>query len=105
MARAAIVGGGLSGVVAFLALRRAGIEDVTVFAPNADPAAAFRARAAAIRQTHMRSESDGHCLPTSFPGLAVRDARARRSVAPLIASACDRYHPTVETFLAHVDDE
>src|SRR3954454_20329087 len=105
MARAAIVGGGLSGVVAFLALRRAGIEDVTVFAPDTDAAAAFRVRAAAIRQTHMRSESDGHCLPTSFPGLAVREALERGSVAPLVASVLDRYHATVETFLAHVDVE
>jgi cation diffusion facilitator CzcD-associated flavoprotein CzcO len=104
-ARTAIVGGGLSGFVAFLALRRAGIEDVTVFAPDPDPAATFRVRAAAIRQTHMRSESDGHCLPTSFPGLAVREARERRSVAPLVASVLDRYHATVETFLAHVDAE
>jgi cation diffusion facilitator CzcD-associated flavoprotein CzcO len=104
-ARAAIVGGGLSGFVAFLALRRAGIEDVTVFAPDADPAATFRVRAAAIRQTHMRSESDGHCLPTSFPGLAVREALERGSVAPLVASVLDRYHATVETFLAHVDGE
>src|SRR3954465_2079898 len=103
-ARAAIVGGGLSGFVAYLALRRAGVEDVTVFAPDADPAAAFRARAAAIRQTHMRSESDGHCSPTSFPGLAVRDARERRSLRPLVASACDRYHPTVDAFLAHVEE-
>jgi len=103
--RVAIVGGGLCGFVAHLTLRRAGIEDVTVFSPEADPAAAFRVRAAAIRQTHMRSESDGHCLPTSFPGLAVRDARARRSVMPLVASGLDRYHPTVETFCAHVDDE
>lgn len=104
-ARAAIVGGGLSGFVAFLALRRAGIEDVTVFSPEADPAAAFRVRAAAIRQTHMRSESDGHCLPTSFPGLAVRESLERRSPKPLAASVLDRYHPSVETFLAHVDDE
>lgn len=105
LARVAIVGGGLSGFVAFLALRRAGVEDVTVFAPEADPAAAFRVRAAAIRQTHMRSESDGHCLPTSFPGLAVRESLQRRSPAPLVASVLDRYHPTVESFLAHVDDE
>ena len=104
MARAAIVGGGLSGFVAYLTLRRAGVEDVTVFSPEADPAAAFRRRASAIRQTHMRSESDGHCLPTSFPGLAVRDALRRRTPAPLVASVCDRYHPTVETFLAHVDE-
>src|SRR3954468_10131706 len=105
MARAAIVGGGLSGFVAYLALRRAGVEDVTVFAPETDPAATFRVRAAAIRQTHMRSESDGHCLPTSFPGLAVREAFERGSVAPLVASVLDRYHATVETFLAHVDVE
>src|SRR5207245_2495572 len=37
--------------------------------------------------------------------LAVRDARRRRSLAPLIASACDRYHPTVESFLAHVEEQ
>lgn len=103
--RAAIVGGGLSGFVAYLTLRRAGVEDVTVFSPEADPAAGFRARAAAIRQTHMRSESDGHCLPASFPGLAIREARSRRSLAPVLASVCDRYHPTVEAFLAHVDAE
>jgi len=52
----------------------------------------------------MRSESDGHCLPTSFPGLAVREALRRRSVAPLLASVCDRYHPTVGEFLAHVEE-
>src|SRR5438105_10945606 len=52
----------------------------------------------------MRSESDGHCLPTSFPGLAVREARTRRSPAPLLASLCDRYHPTVGDFLAHVEE-
>ena len=102
---AAIVGGGLSGFVAYLTLRRAGIEDVAVFADEDDPAAAFRRRAAAIRQTHMRSESDGHCLPTSFPGLAVRDARTRRSLRPLAESVLDRYHPTVETFLAHVEEQ
>jgi cation diffusion facilitator CzcD-associated flavoprotein CzcO len=105
MARVAIVGGGLAGFVAYLTLRRGGVEDVTVFAPEPDPAASWRRRAAAIRQTHMRSESDGHCLPTSFPGLAVRDARARRSVVPLVRSVCDRYHPTVEDFLAHVEEQ
>ena len=52
----------------------------------------------------MRSESDGHCLPTTFPGLAVRSAVRRRSPAPLVASVLDRYHPTVEEFLAHVDE-
>jgi len=50
----------------------------------------------------MRSESDGHCLPTSFPGLAVRAAARRRNPWPLVQSACDRYHPTVDEFLDHV---
>jgi cation diffusion facilitator CzcD-associated flavoprotein CzcO len=105
MPRAAIVGGGLAGFVAYLTLRRGGIEDVTVFSPEADPAAAWRRQAAAIRQTHMRSESDGHCLPTSFPGLAVRDAHRRRSITPLVASVFDRYHATVESFLEHVEEQ
>jgi cation diffusion facilitator CzcD-associated flavoprotein CzcO len=105
MPRVAIVGGGLAGFVAYLTLHRDGIDDVTVFSTESDPAGAWRRRAAAIRQTHMRSESDGHCLPTSFPGLAVRDARRRRSLAPLVASACDRYHPTVASFLEHVEEQ
>jgi cation diffusion facilitator CzcD-associated flavoprotein CzcO len=104
--RVAVVGGGLVGFVTYLTLRRGGVEpdEITVFAPEPDPAAAWRRRAAAIRQTHMRSESDGHCLPTSFPGLAVREARRRRSVAPLLRSVCDRYHPTVGEFLDHVEE-
>jgi cation diffusion facilitator CzcD-associated flavoprotein CzcO len=106
MTRVAIVGGGLAGFVAYLTLRRGGIEpdEIVVLAPESDPVAAWRERAAAIRQTHMRSESDGHCLPTSFPGLAVREARRRRSVTPLVRSICDRYHPTVGEFLDHVEE-
>jgi cation diffusion facilitator CzcD-associated flavoprotein CzcO len=106
MTRVAIVGGGLAGFVAYLTLRHGGIDgnEITVLAPDPDPAAAWRQRAAAIRQTHMRSESDGHCLPTSFPGLAVREARRRRSLAPLVQSVCDRYHPTVDDFLEHVEE-
>jgi cation diffusion facilitator CzcD-associated flavoprotein CzcO len=104
--RVAVVGGGLVGFVTYLTLRRGGVEPdgITVFAPERDPAAAWRRRAAAIRQTHMRSESDGHCLPTSFPGLAVREARRRRSIGPLVRSVCDRYHPTVGEFLEHVEE-
>jgi hypothetical protein len=34
----------------------------------------------------------------------VREARRRRSPAPLLASVCDRYHPTVGDFLAHVEE-
>jgi hypothetical protein len=100
----AIVGGGLSALVAYATLRYGGLEpaEIAVFGDSADPAESFRRRAAAIRQRRMRSESDGHCLPTSFPGLAVREARRRRSLQPLLRSVCDRYHPPVELFLEHV---
>jgi cation diffusion facilitator CzcD-associated flavoprotein CzcO len=106
--RIAVVGGGLAGFVGYLTLRHGGVppEEITVFAGDGDPdpAAAWRRRAAAIRQTHMRSESDGHCLPTTFPGLAVREAWRRRTPTPLLASICDRYHPSVDEFLGHVDE-
>ncbi len=103
--RVAVVGSGLAGFTAYQALRRGGLapEAIAVFGPEPDPAASFRRRAAAIRQREMRSESDGHCLPGTFPGLAVRSALGRRSPRPLLASALDRYHPTVEEFLAHVE--
>jgi hypothetical protein len=52
----------------------------------------------------MRSESDGHCAPASFPGLAVRSAVQRRNPTPLVLSLLDRYHPTVGEFLAHVTE-
>jgi cation diffusion facilitator CzcD-associated flavoprotein CzcO len=101
----AVVGGGLAGFAAYATLRRElAAEEITVFGTDADPAAAWRVRAAAIRQREMRSESDGHCLPTSFPGLAVRDAARRLSVVPLALSLADRYRPSVELFLSHVDE-
>ena len=100
----AIVGGGLAGLCAYATLRHGGVEDVTVFGTDADPAAAWRTRAAAIRQRRMRSESDGHVAAASFPGLAVRAALRTGSPAPLIRSVTDRYHPTVEEFLAHVEE-
>lgn len=103
----AIVGGGLAGFTAYATLVHGGLEpeDVTVFdASGPDPAAVWRRRAAAIRQVRMRSESDGHCFATSFPGMAVREARRRRTPVPLVRSVCDRYRPTVADFLAHVDE-
>jgi cation diffusion facilitator CzcD-associated flavoprotein CzcO len=100
----AIVGGGLVALTVYAALRHAGLEpdEVAVFGTDPDPAAAWRVRAAAIRQRLMRSESDGHCLPATFPGLAVTAAVRRRSLTPLLQSLCDRYHPGVEEFLQHV---
>jgi cation diffusion facilitator CzcD-associated flavoprotein CzcO len=52
----------------------------------------------------MRSESDGHCYPTSFPGLAAREAARRASLTPVLRSVTDRYRPTVAEFLRHVDE-
>ena len=95
--RVAIVGAGLGGFVAYATLRHAGLEpgEIAVFGDEPDPAGAWRPRAAAIRQQRMRSESDGHCFPTTFPGLAAREAARRRDLAPLLLSVCDRYRPTV----------
>jgi len=101
--QAAIVGSGLAGFTAYQTLRRAlAPEEIAVFGAEDDPAATFRRHAAAIRQREMRSESDGHCLPTSFPGLAFSSAVRRRSARPLLGTLCDRFHPTVDEFLAHV---
>src|SRR3954453_3523625 len=116
-ARVAVVGSGLAGFTAYQTLRRAlEPDEIAVFGTAADPAAAWRVRAAAIRQKEMRSESDGHCLPTTFPGLAFSSVRGRRSLRPVLesvrgppppppclASALDRYPPTVDEFLSHVE--
>ena len=104
--RCAIVGAGLGGFVAYATLRRAGLEpeEIAVFGTDPDPAAAWRRRAESIRQRRMRSESDGHCYPASFPGLAAREAARRWSATPLLQSVCDRYRPTVAEFLRHVDE-
>ncbi|MGH3071426.1 MAG: hypothetical protein ACRDNB_04035 [Gaiellaceae bacterium] len=106
-ARVAIVGSGLGGFVAYATLRHGGLlepGEIAVFGDHDDPAGAWRPRAEAIRQRLMRSESDGHCWPASFPGLAVREAARRRDLAPLLLSVCDRYRPTVAAFLRHVDE-
>jgi cation diffusion facilitator CzcD-associated flavoprotein CzcO len=104
--RVAIVGGGLAGLCAYATLRHGGLEpdEITVFGDRADPTEAWAARARAIRQRRMRSESDGHVAATSFPGLAVRTARRRLSLAPLALSVCNRYRPSVSEFLDHAAD-
>jgi cation diffusion facilitator CzcD-associated flavoprotein CzcO len=102
--RCAIVGGGLAGFVAYITLRHGGLEsgEIAVFGTDPDPVAAWRPRAEAIRQRRMRSESDGHCYPRSFPGLAPREAVRTGSVVPLVETVCNRYRPTVAQFLKHV---
>jgi cation diffusion facilitator CzcD-associated flavoprotein CzcO len=102
----AVVGSGLAGFTAYQTLRRGGLDpgEIAVFGSDADPAAVWRERAAAIRQREMRSESDGHCGATTFPGLAVGATMRRRSLRPLYESLADRFHPTVDEFLAHVEE-
>ena len=104
--RCAIVGAGLGGFVAYATLRHGGLEpeEIAVFGDGTDPAGAWRPRAEAIRQRLMRSESDGHCYPTSFPGLAAREAARRGSLTPLLRTVTDRYRPSVADFLRHVDE-
>jgi cation diffusion facilitator CzcD-associated flavoprotein CzcO len=104
MARCAIVGGGLAGFVAYVTLRLE-LEpgEITVFGEQDDPLGAWLPRAHAIRQQRMRSESDGHCFPRSFPGLAPREAVRRRSPAPVVRSVCNRYRPTLAEFVDHVE--
>jgi cation diffusion facilitator CzcD-associated flavoprotein CzcO len=101
--RAAIVGSGLAALAAFATLRRGGIasEEIVVFGTHADPTEQWRQQAAAIRQQHMRSESDGHLAPADFPGLALRAAWRRRSVRPLLQTVSRGYHPRVDDFLVH----
>jgi cation diffusion facilitator CzcD-associated flavoprotein CzcO len=104
--RCAIVGSGLASLAAYATLRHGGIEpgDIAVFGPNADPTEPWRMRAASIRQRRMRSESDGHLAPVSFPGLAVRESLRRATPAPLFASVTNRYHPSVDAFLSHAEE-
>ena len=100
--RCAIVGSGLAALASYATLRHAGVpsEEIAVFGTHADPTAVWRERAASIRQRRMRSESDGHLAATGFPGLAVREG----TFTALARSVTNRYHPTVDLFLAHADE-
>jgi cation diffusion facilitator CzcD-associated flavoprotein CzcO len=102
----AIVGGGLAALVGYATLRHRGLTpaEIAVFGTDPDPAGQWKVRAAAIRQRRMRSESDGHCAPRSFPGLAVRATLRRKSPVPVVESWLDRYRPTVDEFLEHVEE-
>ena len=103
--RCAIVGSGLAALATYATLRHGGleVEQIAVFGTHEDPTEVWRTRAAAIRQQRMRSESDGHLAPASFPGLAVREAVRRGSPVPLLRSVTNRYHPSVDAFLAHAE--
>jgi hypothetical protein len=104
--RCAIVGSGLAALATYATLRHGGLssDQIVVFGTHEDPTDVWRARAAAIRQQRMRSESDGHLAPASFPGLAARESFRRVSPAPLLRSVTNRYHPSVDDFLAHAEE-
>lgn len=104
--RCAIVGSGPAALAAYATLRHGGVapEEIVVFGTHADPLEVWRTRASSIRQRRMRSESDGHLAPASFPGLAVREALRRGTPAPLLQSVASRYHPSVDEFVAHAEE-
>ena len=103
--RCAVVGSGLAALAAYATLRRGGLEpeQILVFGTHDDPTAVWRERATSIRQRRMRSESDGHLAAASWPGLAVYEWARTGSWRPVAASLVDRYHPTVDEFLAHAE--
>ena len=104
--RCAIVGSGLAALATYATLRHGGVDpsEIAVFGTHEDPLEVWRTRAASIRQQRMRSESDGHLAPASFPGLAVREALRRGTPAPLLQTVANRYHPSVEDFVAHAEE-
>ena len=106
--RCAIVGSGLGGARRLrdaAARRDRSPARSTVFGTHEDPTAAWRERAAAIRQRRMRSESDGHLAAASFPGLALRETLRERPLRPLLADGC-RTATTrrSQTFLRHAGE-
>jgi hypothetical protein len=96
--RVAIVGSGLAALAAQATLRHAGVraEEIAVFGTHDDPTEEWSRRAAAIRQTRMRSESDGHLAAAAWPGLALRDGPRA-----WLQTLANRYHPPVRLFLRH----
>jgi hypothetical protein len=101
--RCAIVGSGLAALATYATLRHGGVpvEEIAVFGTHEDPTEVWRVRAASIRQRRMRSESDGHLGAASFPGLAVREALRTGNPMPFVRTLTNRYHPSVDDFLAH----
>src|SRR5687767_6543271 len=93
-----IVGGGFGALLSYGALRFRGVpaHDIRVFSNTTSPEETWVGFVNMIGQTFMRSESDGHFLPTTSPGLATVEAVASRSLKPIFLSWFDRYHPTVD---------
>ena len=102
----AIVGGGLAGFVAYATLVHGGIgEEITVFdATGADPArpgGGVRRRSASgacARRATATASRPRSRVSRFVTRLAQRQRHGRSS-----QSVCDRYHPTVDEFLEHVE--
>ena len=105
MARVAVVGSGLAGFTAYQTLRRGaragrdrGLRDGR--RSRRPPGACGRRRSGSGRCARRATAT---ACATSFPGLAFSSVRRRRSARPLLDSVLDRYHPTVDEFLSHVE--
>lgn len=101
--RAAIVGAGPAGLIAYVALRYRGMraEDIVVLDAEGAPLAGWERYTSAIAQRAMRSESEGHFFATDFPGFALLDALHQASSLPLLRSAVNRYHPSLSAVIDH----
>jgi hypothetical protein len=101
----AIVGNGVSGLIAFATLRFLGAPtaQIAIYGDHADPLAQFKAYTGAIAQQDMRSESNGHLLPTDFPGFATLLLVRRAAPLPFFKALFDLYHPLVTDVFAQGD--
>lgn len=101
----AIVGAGVSGFLAYAALRYAGAAaaDITVFDDSPSFLHSWISSTGAIQQRFMRSESGGHFFPTDFPGFALVDALCSASPVPLLQSIFNRYTPVLGDIVAHAN--
>lgn len=99
-----IIGGGFGALLSFGALRFRGVpaQDIRVFSATASPEETWLGFVHMIGQSFMRSESDGHFLPTTSPGLATVEALNSWSLKPILLSWFDRYHPTVAFMVNHL---
>ena len=100
-----IVGSGLGAFMAYIVLRFRGLSasNIFVIGPTASPLENWLAYVRSIGQTSMRSESAAHFFPTDSPGLATVESLKNWTVKPTIMNWFDKYHPTVDTIVDHIN--
>lgn len=101
--RAAIVGAGVSGFIAYIFLRYLGIpaNQIAMFDDSGFSLDSWTRNTGAIDQVSMRSESEGHFFATDYPGFALLESVHRVSPLPLLRSVFNRYNPKLGDVLAH----